>query len=125
MTASPRCASTAHVLVEPRHRTFPRFISRGFVIALRRCIVVEAVHGAWINMTLVRGLGTLECALVLGPRGDQAGVFAPVVHEDGGLDLRHVRSHGRAAVERNCGSEIRPHPHGKRVSDAATETETG
>src|SRR4029078_11257202 len=96
----PRCASAAHVLVEPRHGALPRLVGGGFVVALRRRVVVEAVHGAWIDMTLVGDLRRFHGVLVLGPRHHQPSVLSTVMHEHCCLDLWHIGSRRRATIER-------------------------
>ena len=69
--------------------------------------------------------GRLERRFIHRPRCDELLILAPVMHEHGGLDLRHVRQRGCAAVERRDRLHVCSHPHSQTVGNAAAEAEAG
>ena len=54
-----RTGWAAHVLIEPLDGPPPCLIGRGSVVTLRRCVIVEAMNSARINMAFVWDVGLL------------------------------------------------------------------
>src|SRR5262245_22168654 len=63
--------SPADVLVEPGDRALPGEVRRGFVVPLRRGVVVEAVHGVGVDVAFVRHLRLGQLFVVIRPRAGQ------------------------------------------------------
>ena len=49
-------SSGAHVFVEPAEGALPGQVGRRFVVALRRCIAIEAVNGVRVDIAFVRNV---------------------------------------------------------------------
>jgi DNA-binding CsgD family transcriptional regulator len=88
--------SRSHVFVKPLDRAVPGEVGRGLVVALRRRVVVEAVHRALVDVPFVRYARRGQRLVVIRPCRRPAACRARLVHEDGRLDLRDVRRHRTA-----------------------------
>ena len=71
------------------NRALPRQLGCSLVVT-RGGIVVEAVLDARIDKALIVDLGRLQAFLILRPGGHQAFILAGMMHEQAGLDLRHI-----------------------------------
>src|SRR5262245_52370197 len=102
-------ASAAQVLVEPIDRARPGLFCSRFVVTHRCRVIVEAMNGAGINVSLMRYVGGFEGCLVCGPALGKAGVLFTVMNQDRSLDLRYVCSRRRSTVVGNCCCKFRTH----------------
>src|SRR6187397_387444 len=81
LTAPPPRSSRTQILVEPGQGACPRQLRRGLVVARRR-VVVKAVTGFRVDVTLVRNSGSRQGRVVGRPRRREAGIGLTVMHED-------------------------------------------
>src|SRR2546423_2128371 len=102
--------SASQVFVEPVQRMPPGLLGCGFVVTGGR-VVVEAVIGAFVDMTLVRHLRLRESRIERWPSVGDARVEFAVLRIYRRLDLSRVGSTRLSSVEGNSGGKIRTHPH--------------
>ena len=99
--------SATHVFVEPVDGALPREICRSFVIAFRRRVTIETMHGARVDIALVRNVGRTQRLIVNRPRRRQSRVEFPVMHQNCCFDFRDVFWSGRTTIKwRRC-SKVR------------------
>src|SRR5580700_2442399 len=92
--------SGAHVFVEPVDRALPGQIGRGFVIAFRRRVAIEAMDGARVNIAFVRNVRRVQGLVVRRPRRCQSRVELTMMYQDRRLNFRDVLWGGRTTIER-------------------------
>src|SRR4029077_11648958 len=109
-------------LVEPIQRALPGLFGRGFVVTGGR-IIVEAVIGAFVDMTLVRHLRGCQSSIEGWPAVGDARVEFAVLRIYRRLDLGRIRSVRLRSVERNSRSKIRTYPHRQLIDNATAEAE--
>ena len=64
--------SATHVFVEPVNRALPGQIGCGFVVALGRCIAIEAMNRVRIDIAFMRNVGCRQGLVVGRPRRPQS-----------------------------------------------------
>ena len=82
----PETCSGPQVLVEPLQCVLPRFFGRGFVVSGRR-VVMEAVIGAFVDVTFVRHIGLRQGGIEGRPPVGDPRVEFSVLRIDRRLDL--------------------------------------
>src|SRR5215471_19886767 len=97
----------------------PSELGGGFVETRRR-VVMEAMIRFWIDICLIPDAIGLESGFVIGPPAVDVGILLGKVKQQRGLDLWHVRSCRRGAVERYAGRELRQ-PDRQLINHTATE----
>src|SRR5215467_3902950 len=97
----------------------PSELGGGFVETRRR-VVMEAMIRFWIDIRLIPDAIGLESGFVIGPPAVDVGILLGKVKQQRGLDLWHVRSCRRGAVERHAGRELRQ-PDRQPIDHTATE----
>src|SRR5579871_4363660 len=113
--------SGAQIFVEPIDRPLPRFLRRRLIVARRR-VVVEAVIGALVDVSLVRNVRLTKGRVEGGPPAGDALIELAVLGVYRRLDLLRVGGVRLQSVERHAGPEVGTHAHGELVDDAAAET---
>src|SRR5689334_4333147 len=110
------------IFVEPVQSALPGKLGRGLVVT-RRCVVVEAVIGADIDIALMRGMRGGELLVESRPARCDPGIELAVMREQRRLDLRRIGGIGLITVERHASSEVATHPHRQYVDDTPAEAE--
>jgi hypothetical protein len=93
--------SGRQVLVEPIQRVLPGLFGCGFVVTGGR-VVVEAVIGNFVDMTLVRHVRLREGGIECLPSSGDTRVELAVLRIDRRLDLRRIGGAGLRSVEWNA-----------------------
>src|SRR3989442_9317298 len=90
---------SAQVLVEPIDGACPCLLGRCFVVALRRGVVVEAMNGTGIDVSLMWNVGRFQSCLVRRPALSQPCIHFAMMNQHCRFDLRNVGSSGRPSVK--------------------------
>ena len=96
---------------------------RGGLVVARRRVVVEAVIGAFVDVSLMRHVGFAERLIESRPSPRDALVELAVLRVDRRLDLGDVLGLRLRAVERYRGVEVGAHPHRQLVDNPAAKAE--
>src|SRR6516225_7224639 len=112
--------SAAQILVEPVQGVLPGFLGRGLVVA-GGCIVVEAVIGPLVDMTLVRHMRLGQGGVEGRPSARDARVELAILRIYRRLDFGRIGSAGLSSIERNRSGKIGAHPHRQLIDNAAAK----
>src|SRR5439155_5242641 len=86
----------ARILVEPLNGARPSPLGRHFVVAFRRGVIEEAMHGVRIEVAFVADVVFLQFRFLRGLSLRQRLIERAVVDKNGRLDFGHVFRPGRA-----------------------------
>src|SRR5436190_12906812 len=109
-SSAPPFDSGPQVFVEPIKRVLPGFFGCGFVVPWGR-VVVEAVVGALVDMTLMRHMRLGQGGIKGRPSVGDARVELAVLRVDRRLGFGGIGSAGLRSIKWNRGRKIRAHPH--------------
>src|SRR5215472_6201533 len=114
--------SGSQILVEPVQGALPGFFGCGFVVT-GSCVVVEAVIGAFVNVTLMGHLRLGQRGIEGRPSAGDARVELAILCIYRRLDLGGIGSARLSSVKRNGSGKIRPHSYPQLIDNAAAEAE--
>src|SRR5271163_4261929 len=114
--------SGPQIFVEPIDRPPPGFFGRRLIVAWRR-VVVEAVVGAFVDVTLVRDARLGEGGVEGRPAAGDTLIEFAILRVDRRLDFRRVGRVRLEAIEWDGGVEIGTQAHRELIDDPAAETE--
>src|SRR5580692_8757122 len=114
--------SGPQVLIEPIHCALPSFLGGSLVVTGRR-VVVEAVIGALVDMSLMWHLRLGQRRVEGRPSVGDARVLLAVLRIDRRLDLGRIGGARLRPLERGSGGQIGAHQHCQLIDDAATKAE--